>query len=115
MTETIKRIKNYAVCYHQITKKRRLTKSYVLWAVLPGVLLLRAPEFTVNITQRLPVYAPLLAAVFAIAYIGDYRQMTKAEADTLSPQEIRLYCIGNFIIAALGIALLCLLAVLLNT
>lgn len=115
MTETIKRIKNYAACYHQITKKRRLTKAYVLWAVLPGLLLLRAPGFTVNLTQRLPVYALLLAAVFAIAYIGDYRQMTKAEADTLSPQEIRLYCIGNFIIAALGTVLLCLLAALLNT
>ena len=115
MTETIKRIKNYAVCYHQITKKRRLTKSYVLWAVLPGVLLLRAPEFTVNITQRLPVYALLLVIVFGIACIGDYRQMIKAETDTLSPQEIRLYCIGNFIIAALGTVLLCLLAALLNT
>ena len=115
MTETIKRIKNYAACYHQITKKRRLTKSYVLWAVLPGVLLLRAPGFTINLTQRLPVYALLLVIVFGIACIGDYRQMTKTEEDALSPQEIRLYCIGNFIIAALGTALLCLLAVLLNT
>ena len=91
MTGTIERIKNYAVCYHQITKKRRLTKSYVLWAVLPGLLLLRAPEFAFNITQRLPVYALLLVIVFSIAGIG------------------------NFIIAALGTALLCLLAVLLNT
>ena len=114
MTGTIERIKNYAVCYHQITKKRRLTKSYVLWAVLPGLLLLRA-EFAFNITQRLPVYALLLVIVFGIAGIGDYRQMTKTEEDVLSPQEIRLYCIGNFIIAALGTALLCLLAVLLNT
>lgn len=115
MTETIERLKNYAVRYHQITKKRRLTKSYVLWAVLPGVLLLRAPGIMVNITQRLPVYALLLAAVFAIACIGDYRQMIKVESDALSPQEIRLYCIGNFIIAIMGAALLCLLAVLLNT
>ena len=49
MTETIERLKNYAVRYHQITKKRRLTKSYVLWAVLPGVLLLRAPGLMVDI------------------------------------------------------------------
>lgn len=115
MTGTIERIRNYAVCYHQITKKRRLTKSYVLWAVLPGVLLLRTPGFAFNLTQRLPVYALLLVMVFGIACIGDYRQMIKAEAGTLSLQEIRLCCIGNFIIAVLGTALLCLLAVLLNT
>ena len=115
MTEAIERIKNYAVYYHQITKKRRLTKSEVLWAVLPGLLLLRAPGFAFNLTQKLPVYALLLVMVFGIACIGDYRQMIKAESGTLSPREIRLYCIGNFIIVVLGTAFLCLLAVLLNT
>ncbi len=105
------------ICYYrQITKKRPITKSYLMWVFVVLAVLTEIPDFTFKFMHNKALYIVLFILVFAIIGMVDFKYMKKLPKGTLTEKEIKYYCIGSAIIAFVGIIVLYILKfVLLKT